>query len=110
MTAALGRRVAVRVPATSANLGPGFDTLGLALSVYDELTVEALEPGRLEIEVSGEGTADVPRDASHLVDSGALRATTKARLIGSVLNRQGAKVAETGPEPFGDSRSHFFFL
>jgi homoserine kinase len=67
VTAALGRRVAVRVPATSANLGPGFDTLGLALSVYDELTVEALEPGRLEIEVSGEGTEDVPRDASHLV-------------------------------------------
>ncbi len=67
MTTASGRRVAVRVPATSANLGPGFDTLGLALSVYDELTVEALAPGRLEIEVSGEGTADVPRDASHLV-------------------------------------------
>ncbi len=67
MTAALGRRVAVRVPATSANLGPGFDTLGLALSVYDELVVEALEEDRLEIEVEGEGTADVPRDASHLV-------------------------------------------
>ncbi|MFF0911346.1 homoserine kinase [Microbacterium enclense] len=67
MTEALGRRVAVRVPATSANLGPGFDTLGLALSVYDELEVEALEAGRLEIEVAGEGTADVPRDASHLV-------------------------------------------
>jgi len=67
VTEALGRRVAVRVPATSANLGPGFDTLGLALSVYDELEVEALEAGRLEIEVAGEGTADVPRDASHLV-------------------------------------------
>lgn len=62
-----GRRVAVRVPATSANLGPGFDTLGLALSVYDELIVEQLDGDRLEIEVEGEGTADVPRDASHLV-------------------------------------------
>ncbi|MGC5169378.1 homoserine kinase [Microbacterium sp. DT81.1] len=62
-----GRTVAVRVPATSANLGPGFDTLGLALSVYDELEVTSLpEPG-LEIEVSGQGAADVPRDASHLV-------------------------------------------
>lgn len=61
------RTVAVRVPATSANLGPGFDTLGLALSVYDELVVTALpEPG-LEIVVSGEGAADVPTDASHLV-------------------------------------------
>ena len=67
MTAGPGRRVAVRVPATSANLGPGFDTLGLALSVYDELVVEQLDGDRLEVEVEGEGTADVPRDASHLV-------------------------------------------
>ena len=62
-----GRSVVVRVPATSANLGPGFDTLGLALSVYDELIVTALPQGRLEIEVSGEGADDVPRDASNLV-------------------------------------------
>ena len=33
--------VTVRVPATSANLGPGFDTLGLALDLYDEIEVEA---------------------------------------------------------------------
>lgn len=63
----MGRQVVVRVPATSANLGPGFDTLGLALSVYDELTVEAREEGRLDIEVEGQGSAGVPRDASHLV-------------------------------------------
>jgi homoserine kinase len=63
----VGRSVAVRVPATSANLGPGFDTLGLALSVYDELTVTALEPGRLEVEVEGSGADSVPRDASNLV-------------------------------------------
>ena len=64
----LGRTVAVRVPATSANLGPGFDTLGLALSVYDELTVTAVDgDGRVEIEVVGEGAGDVPRDASNLV-------------------------------------------
>lgn len=62
-----GRRVVVRVPATSANLGPGFDTLGLALSVYDELDVTALPEGELEIEVTGAGADDVPRDASHLV-------------------------------------------
>lgn len=63
----VGRSVAVRVPATSANLGPGFDTLGLALSVYDELVVTALPDDRLEIEVAGEGAGDVPRDASNLV-------------------------------------------
>lgn len=61
------RTVAVRVPATSANLGPGFDTLGLALSVYDELTVTTLPAGELEIVVTGEGAEDVPTDASHLV-------------------------------------------
>ncbi len=59
--------VIVRVPATSANLGPGFDTLGLAVSVYDELVVTALPEGELEIEVTGEGADDVPRDASNLV-------------------------------------------
>ena len=62
-----GRAVAVRVPATSANLGPGFDTLGLALSVYDELVVTALDDDRVEVIVSGEGADAVPLDASHLV-------------------------------------------
>ncbi|GAB3604183.1 homoserine kinase [Microbacterium aureliae] len=62
-----GRRVVVRVPATSANLGPGFDTLGLALSVYDELIVTALPAGQLEVEVEGQGIGDVPRDGSNLV-------------------------------------------
>lgn len=59
--------VAVRVPATSANLGPGFDTLGLALSIYDELTVTVLDDDRLVVDVEGAGAADVPRDGSHLV-------------------------------------------
>lgn len=58
--------VRVRVPATSANLGPGFDTAGLALALYDEVTVEVTASG-LEIEVAGEGAASVPRDGSHLV-------------------------------------------
>lgn len=61
------RSVAVRVPATSANLGPGFDTLGLALSMYDELVATELPAGELEIDVTGEGTGDVPRDDSNLV-------------------------------------------
>ncbi|WP_159500324.1 homoserine kinase [Microbacterium sp. 18062] len=74
MTTPLGRSVSVRVPATSANLGPGFDTLGLALSVYDELEVTVIDDGRLEIEVEGAGAGDVPRDASHLV----VRAITHA--------------------------------
>ncbi|WP_105567729.1 homoserine kinase [Microbacterium halophytorum] len=61
------RTVWVRVPATSANLGPGFDTLGLALSVYDELEVTALAGDALEIEVSGTGADEIPRDESNLI-------------------------------------------
>ncbi len=56
--------VRVRVPATSANLGPGFDAFGLALSLHDELEAEVLPDG-LVIEV--EGADGVPRDESHLV-------------------------------------------
>src|ERR1700749_2796752 len=50
--------VLVRVPATSANLGPGFDTLGLALGLHDVVEVAMTSAG-LDIEVSGEGAADV---------------------------------------------------
>lgn len=48
----------MRVPATSANLGPGFDALGLALSLHDEVEAR-VAPSGLSIEVSGEGAADV---------------------------------------------------
>lgn len=58
--------VRVRVPATSANLGPGFDALGLALNQVDEL-VFTTTAGGLEIEVSGVGADAVPRDDNHLV-------------------------------------------
>lgn len=56
--------VKVRVPATSANLGPGFDCLGLALTLYNRL--EAHEDVGLRIEVEGEGAELIPRDASNL--------------------------------------------
>ncbi|MWC00148.1 homoserine kinase [Agromyces seonyuensis] len=62
----VGRRVHVRVPATTANLGPGFDTLGLALADYDELDIEVQGSG-LEIEVHGVGEGEVPLDDRHLV-------------------------------------------
>jgi len=58
--------VTVSVPATSANLGPGFDCLGLALDLRDELTVEVVDTG-LVVEVTGEGTGEVPDDETHLV-------------------------------------------
>jgi homoserine kinase len=58
--------VRVRVPATSANLGPGFDTLGLALAWYDEVSARVSDGG-VRIEIRGEGSDGVPRDESHLV-------------------------------------------
>ena len=54
------------VAASSANLGPGFDSLALALSLYDEILLETTESG-LSIEVEGEGAGQVPLDSSHLV-------------------------------------------
>jgi homoserine kinase len=60
------REVRVRVPASSANLGPGFDTLGLALSLYDEIEACVADEG-VHVEVVGEGAGQVPDDESHLV-------------------------------------------
>ncbi len=54
------------VAASSANLGPGFDSLGLALGLYDEIFVETTESG-LKIDVEGQGAGQVPLDESHLV-------------------------------------------
>ncbi|MGV0717353.1 homoserine kinase [Mycolicibacterium sp. XJ662] len=54
------------VAASSANLGPGFDSLGVALGLYDEIVVETI-PSGLSVEVEGEGSGQVPLDASHLV-------------------------------------------
>ena len=69
--------VRVRVPSSSANLGPGFDSLGLALSLYDVVSAEvsgAADRAGVVISVDGEGADEVPRDASHLVYRSMLRA------------------------------------
>lgn len=58
--------VRVRVPATSANLGPAFDCAGLALSLYDDVVVRIADTG-LSVDVAGEGADDLPRDKRHLV-------------------------------------------
>ncbi|ALG13329.1 homoserine kinase [Kibdelosporangium phytohabitans] len=67
--------VEVRVPASSANLGSGFDSLGLALGLYDVIEVRIIPRG-LEITVDGEGADEVALDESHLV-ARALRAAGK---------------------------------
>ena len=57
---------AVVVPASSANLGPGFDAFGLALTLRDEFIATEIASG-VEIEVIGEGADSVPRGPEHLV-------------------------------------------
>ncbi len=58
--------VRVRVPATSANLGPGFDALGLALALYDDVSAE-VTTGGVTVTVTGEGAGQLPVDDEHLV-------------------------------------------
>ena len=72
----VGTKVTVQVPASSANLGPGYDTLGIALSLYDTVEVEVTRSG-LEVEIFGEGADELPRDGSHLVVK-AIRSALKA--------------------------------
>lgn len=63
----VGARASVRVPASSANLGPGFDSIGIALGVWDQCTATVTEEPGLLIDVEGEGAEGVARDETHLV-------------------------------------------
>lgn len=58
--------VRVRVPASAANLGPGFDAFGLALGLHDEVVVQVTDSG-LTVDVAGEGAEKLRRDARNLV-------------------------------------------
>lgn len=69
------RSVKVRVPATTSNLGPGFDVLGLALGLYNDVELDAMgAPGPLRVEVRGEGAAALPKDGSNMAVQAALTA------------------------------------
>src|SRR5712671_528086 len=67
------KRVHVKVPATSANLGPGFDVLGVALPLFNEVTMQINGGGwtsarralSLSVDIEGEGFDVLPRDQSH---------------------------------------------
>ncbi len=58
----------IRLAATSANLGPGFDSAGLALDLWNRFALSVGPPGHdLTVEIAGEGAAELPRDARNLV-------------------------------------------
>jgi len=65
-------RVHVRVPATSANLGPGFDALGLALGLYNEVT--ATEADTVTVALEGEGAGSLPATRDNVVARGVRQA------------------------------------
>lgn len=66
-TVPAGRRVEVEVPATSANLGPGFDCLGLALDLHNSCSFTAVEQPGVRVEVVGEGAGRLPTDERNLI-------------------------------------------
>ncbi|WP_026551142.1 homoserine kinase [Arthrobacter sp. H20] len=76
---AAGQEATIRVPATSANLGPGFDSLGLAVSLFDTVRVRTTTSGTVSVAVTGEGADELPSDGTHLV----------ARTLLSTLERAG---------------------
>jgi homoserine kinase len=77
------KRIRVRVPATTSNLGPGFDVLGMALKLYCELELKAAWPdlrrpswkrgggssgrGQIRVEIEGEGAGELPEDDTNLI-------------------------------------------
>ena len=69
-------RVRVRIPASSANLGPGFDALGLALALYNDVTLQ--ESDRVSVTVSGEGAGRLDSGVDNVVARGVLMAVEAA--------------------------------
>ncbi len=89
-------RVRVTVPASAGNLGPGFDTLGMALGVVDTIEVSLLARPDIVVEVEGEGAGKVPSDESHLF----VRAFREAfALFGT--ERPGLHIKATNAIPHG---------
>ena len=88
----LHKKVLVRVPATTSNLGPGFDVLGLALDLHNEVILEILSSfGPDVVEIAGEGENSLPRDKTNMVllaiRAGLPRAVCPKALHLSLINR-----------------------
>ncbi|MGI6405143.1 MAG: homoserine kinase [Syntrophaceticus sp.] len=75
----MGKKIVVNVPASTANLGPGFDALGMALDLYNTVALEKMDNGCHIVEVKGEGESSLPRDNCNLV----------ARAVSFLMQRAG---------------------
>lgn len=84
-----GRRIIVEAPATSANLGAGFDCMGLALDLVNviELEVHSRRPGEVELTVEGEGEGELTADRGNRFIRG---------VEGALLRAFGAPPSKTG--------------
>lgn len=76
------KRLHVRVPATSANLGPGFDTMGIALAYGDELEIDTSDTPGVTVTVEGVGAGEIATDETNLV----------ARAVAHVFERTGQQL------------------
>lgn len=76
----MDNRVVVRVPGTSANCGSGFDCIGLAATIYNDLDLTLLEENKLIIESTGEGADTIPTDDKNIVWKSARVVLERARL------------------------------
>lgn len=85
----------IRTPGSTANLGPGFDALGLALSIYNHLTIQTLPNSGLQITAEGEGADIVPKDETNLFYEAAV---FTAKKIGQTL--PGLKIHHQNNIPF----------
>lgn len=77
------KQMKIRVPATTANLGPGFDCLGMALDLWNEIDITLAGVG-IHIEIHGEGQRQLPRDESNLI----------YKAMDHVLGKQGVSLPE----------------
>ena len=74
------KSVRVKVPGTTANCGPGFDTIGIACNIYNELELTLKKDGPLVIEVTGEGAENIPCDGRNIVWRSIQHLLRKAKL------------------------------
>ena len=89
-------RVTVSVPASTSNLGPGFDCLGLALDLRNELTLELIDGrGPALVEISGEGADTLPRGESNMLVRAA-RKILPRRLPGRLLFKSVNRIPRRG--------------
>ena len=68
----------LRAPGSASNLGPGFDCLGLALTIYNRITVREVSGSGVNITITGEGAGDLPEDDQNLFYSSAVAAAEMA--------------------------------